>query len=71
MQLTIRIADEYAEKIARLADQMGLKKVDVTRLALRRVIDENFNDSPNKPYDRVKHLVGCAESGLNDLGRHH
>ncbi len=71
MQLTIRMPDEYNDKIEMLAERMGLKKSDVARLALRRFIEENLNDSKRTPYERAKHLLGTAESGIKDLGQRH
>lgn len=71
MQMTIRIPDEYKEKIRILAQRMGLKRSDIARLALRKFIDENINDDPSTPYEKVKGLIGTAESGVKDLGRRH
>ncbi len=71
MQLTIRMPDEYKEKIAALAEMMGLKKSDVARMALKTFIEENLDSSPRKPYEKTKHLLGIAESGVKDLGQRH
>jgi len=71
MQLTIRMSDEYKEKIEILAEKMGLKKSDVARLALRQFIDENMDNGERRPYERVKHLLGMTESGIKDLGQRH
>ena len=71
MQLTIRIPDEYKEKIERLSGHMGLKKSDIARLALRKFIDENFEQDQKTPYQKVKHLLGSVESGFKDLGQNH
>ncbi|MBW2000766.1 MAG: CopG family transcriptional regulator [Deltaproteobacteria bacterium] len=71
VQLTIRMPDEYKEKIDSLAKKMGLKKSDVARMALKHFIEENLGDDRNVPYARVKHLVGSAQSGIKDLGQRH
>ena len=71
MQFTIRIPDDYGEKIASLAHEMGLKKSDIARMALKQFIDENLKTGKNKPFEKVKHLLGSAESGIKDLGQHH
>jgi antitoxin component of RelBE/YafQ-DinJ toxin-antitoxin module len=71
MQLTIRLPQEYKEKIEILAERMGLKKSDIARLALKDFIDENLLADDRAPYDKVKHLVGTAESGVKDLGQRH
>jgi len=71
MQLTIRIPDEYKKKIEILSENMGLRRSDIARLALRKFIDENLSHEQATPYNKVKHLLGKAESGIKDLGRNH
>jgi predicted transcriptional regulator len=71
MQLTIRMPQEYNEKIEILAEKMGLKKSDIARLALKEFIEENIAVDDRAPYDKVKHLLGAAESGIKDLGQRH
>jgi len=71
MQLTVRVPNEYGEKIAVLAEMMGLKKSDIARLAMKQFIDENFNNTRTIPFQKVKHLLGTAESGIKDLGQRH
>ena len=70
MQLTIRMPDEHMGKIEYIAKKLGLKKSDVTRMAINKFLEE-FDDSITKPYDKVKHLLGVAESGISDLGQRH
>jgi predicted transcriptional regulator len=71
MQLTIRMPQDYKEKIEILAERMGLKKSDIARLALKDFIDGNLGADDKAPYDKVKHLLGSAESGIKDLGQRH
>jgi predicted DNA-binding protein len=71
MQLTIRMPDEYREKIEMVAKEMGLKKSDIARLALRRFIEEKTGNEQASPYQKVRHLLGTAESGIKDLGQRH
>jgi hypothetical protein len=71
MQVTIRMPDEYDERIKQLADAMGLKKSDIARLALRKFIDESLGQMQKKPYEKSKHLIGIASSGVADLGLNH
>jgi predicted transcriptional regulator len=71
MQLTIRMPQEYNEKIEILAEKMGLKRSDIARLALKEFIEENIAADDRVPYDKVKHLLGNAESGIKDLGQRH
>ena len=70
MQLTIRMPDEQMIKIEHIAKQMGLKKSDITRMALKDFI-EKYSDSTVKPFAKVKHLLGVVESGVPDLGQRH
>ncbi len=71
MQFTIRLPNEYGQKIAALAEKMGLKKSDVARLALKQFIEKNLADEQSTPYEKVQHLLGSAESGIKDLGQRH
>jgi hypothetical protein len=71
VQFTVRLPDEYDEKIKILSKQMGLKKSDIARLALKKYIEENLSRDPKSPYRKVRHLIGSAESGISDLGQRH
>ena len=71
MQLTIRMPDEYKKKIEALSENMGLKKSDIARLALRKFVDENLEHETETPYQKIKHLLGKTESGIKDLGQNH
>ena len=71
MQLTIRMPDEYKKKIEILSNNMGLKRSDIARLALRKFIDEHLIQDEETPYKKVKHLLGKTESGIKDLGQNH
>lgn len=71
MQLTVRMPDEYGEKIEALSRQFGVKKSDIVRMALRQFADERLAGEESTPFQRVRHLVGVAKSGIPDLGRRH
>jgi len=72
MQLTIRVSDDKIIKIKQIADILGLKKSDVTRMAINKFVDEfHSTGSEFGPYNKIKHLLGSAESGVNDLGQRH
>ncbi len=71
MQFTVRMTDEYDEKIALLADKMALKKSDIARLALKQFLEENLGRDQSTPFQKVKHLLGSAQSGIKDLGQRH
>lgn len=70
MQLTIRMPDDQMSKIEHIAKKLGLKKSDVTRMAIKKFIEE-YNDVTEKPFSKVKHLLGVVESGVSDLGQRH
>lgn len=70
MQLTIRMPDEQMTRIEYIAKKMGLKKSDITRMALKKFLEE-YSDTTVKPFAKVKHLLGVVESGVPDLGQHH
>jgi hypothetical protein len=70
MQMTIRIPDEDVSKIEHMALKMGLKKSDITRMAIKTFI-EKYDESETQPYTKVKSLLGIAESGIPDLGQNH
>jgi hypothetical protein len=71
MQLTIRMPDEHYYKIEMIAKKMGLKKSDITRIALKKYLDECEIRENLSPYEKAKHLIGIAESGITDLGKNH
>jgi len=71
MQLTVRLPDEYKDKIDMLVDKMGLKRSDIIRIALKQFIEENLRRDQRKPYEKVNALLGIVESGIDDLGHHH
>jgi Arc/MetJ-type ribon-helix-helix transcriptional regulator len=71
MQLTVRMPDEYTEKLNGLSKKMGLKRSDVVRLALKRFLDEDSKEIDPSPFQKVKSILGVGQSGIKDLGQHH
>ncbi|MDY6854707.1 MAG: hypothetical protein SWO11_08350 [Thermodesulfobacteriota bacterium] len=72
MKLTIRILDEQMLRIEQIASQLGLKKSDVTRMVINKFVEDfHCGRSETKPYKRIIHLLGVAESGITDLGQRH
>jgi len=70
-QVTIRMPSEYLSKIEQIARSTGLKKSDITRMAIRKFIEE-YNENKNTDlYRRANRLIGVVESGISDLGQHH
>ena len=70
-QITIRMNEEDLSRIEHIAKLTGLKKSDITRLAIRKFVDEYKPEDGTPIYDKVKHLVGVVESGVRDLGLNH
>ena len=54
MQLTIRMPDEHYYQIEKLAEQMGLKKSDVARMAIKIYINNSELYDEITPYKRAK-----------------
>ena len=70
-QLTIRIPEEYFSKIEQLAKSCGLKKSDVSWMAIQKFLKEYSNEEEADLYSRAKRLIGVVESGISDLGQNH
>ena len=71
MQLTVRMPDEYAEKLDVLSKTMGLRRSDVIRLAVKRFLDEESKGTEPSPFQKVKRILGVGQSGIKDLGQRH
>jgi metal-responsive CopG/Arc/MetJ family transcriptional regulator len=71
MQLTVRIPDDYTEKLDQLTKKMGLKRSDIIRLALKQFFEEGYEKDNRTPSQKVSHLFGIVESGIKDLGQRH
>ncbi len=71
MQLTVRMPDDYTAKLDNLSNKLGLKRSDIVRLALKQFLGEDSEKNPKAPFQRVRHLLGLAESGVKDLGQSH
>lgn len=70
-QLTIRMPEEYIKKVQEIAKSSGLKKSDITRMAIKKFIDDYNQDKEVKPYSKAQRLIGVVESGIPDLGMNH
>jgi hypothetical protein len=69
-QLTVRLPHGLARRLAAEARRLGLKRADLARMAIQRLLDERPVPD-DTPYDRVKSLLGRVASGVPDLGEHH
>ena len=70
-QLTIRMPEEFFSKIEQIAKASGLKKSDVTRMAIRKFLEEYSSEEDVNLYSKAKRLIGVVESGIPDLGQNH
>ena len=70
-QLTIRVPSEYFAGIEKIANSTGLKKSDITRMAIKKYIEENTAEKEINVYGKAKKLIGVVESGISDLGKNH
>lgn len=70
-QITIRMPEEYFSKIEQIAKLSGLKKSDVTRMAIRKFIEEYSSEREADLYSKAKRLIGVVESGISNLGQNH
>ena len=67
-QLTIRMPEEYFYKIEQIAKSSNLKKSDITRMTIRKFLEEYSSDEKVDLYSKAKCLIGVVESGISDLG---
>jgi metal-responsive CopG/Arc/MetJ family transcriptional regulator len=70
-QLTIRIPEKYFSKMEQIAKSSGLKKSDISRMAIQKFLKEYNNDQEKDLYNKAKRLIGVVESGIPDLGQNH
>ena len=70
-QLTIRVPDEYMAGIEKIATGTGLKKSDITRMAIKKYIEDYAAEKEINNYGRAKDLIGVVASGISDLGKNH
>ena len=64
-QLTVRLPADLTSKIKEKARRMRLKKADIVRQALVAYLEGP--EETDRPYDRVKHLIGSVHSSIKDL----
>lgn len=71
-QLTVRLPEDLEERLTAYAGRLRLKRSQVLRMALERFFSDGAPpNEPTGPYERVRDLVGCLESGVPDLGTSH
>jgi metal-responsive CopG/Arc/MetJ family transcriptional regulator len=70
-QLTIRMPEKFLFKIEQIAKASGLKKSDITRMAIQKFLNEYSSEEEADLYSKAKRLIGVVESGISDLGQNH
>jgi metal-responsive CopG/Arc/MetJ family transcriptional regulator len=70
-QLTIRMPEKFIFKIEQIAKASGLKKSDITRMAIRKFLEDYSSEEDADLYSKAKHLISVVESGIPDLGQNH
>lgn len=71
-QITVRLTPELEQRVDQLAERLSLRRSDIVRMALVRFLAESDESPPpDRPYDRVKHLLGSVASNRPDLGENH
>jgi len=63
--------EEYLADIEKIAASTGLKKSDITRMAIKKYIEDYTVQKEISHYGRAKDLIGVVESGISDLGKNH
>jgi hypothetical protein len=71
MQITIRMPDEYANKLNKLSKETGTQRSDIIRLAIKQFLEGTHEIGRLPPYSKVSHFLGIVESDVNDLGQSH
>ena len=70
-QLTIRLSSNLEQGLEALSNRFHQKRSEIVRHALERFIaEETITDAPS-PWQKVQHLAGVIETGVNDLGEAH
>lgn len=64
-QISVRLPEELAAKLARTAGARGVDRSDVVRDALRLYLEGT--DEAGRPWDRIGELAGAARGGPSDL----
>ena len=70
-QLTIRLNSELEQGLETLSHRFHQKRSQIVRHALERFITEETITEDPSPWQKVQHLAGSIETGVNDLGQAH
>lgn len=70
-QITVRVPQELAQVLDRLAAQRGIGRSELVREALRAYVEGPAVNESERPFDRVRDLAGTLYGGPPDLGARH
>ena len=70
-QLTIRLNDKLEQGLEALSQRFHQKRSEIVRHALERFIAEEVLTEDPSPWQKVQHLAGVVETGVDDLGESH
>jgi predicted transcriptional regulator len=68
-QLTFRLSKAIAGDLSRIAARRGLQRSDLLRQVVEQMVAEEAQASSH--FERVKDLIGAANTGQPDLGSEH
>ena len=68
-QITVRVGEDLKQALDEAARRMHRKPSDVVRLALAAFLGTGTDG--RRPADRVQHLLGALNSGVQDLAERH
>ena len=71
--LTIRIDDEIKEKLEKSAKELSISKGAIIRIAIKNfLLNKSVSEQETRfDYEKIKHLIGSVDSGIDDLGSNH
>ena len=67
---SLRLPDDLAGSLEEASERLKLRPSELIRAALRDFLRE-LPPLHGKPVERVRHLIGCVESGIPDLAERH
>lgn len=70
-QITVRLPQDLAQALERLAAERGIGRSELLRQALRAYLEGPTTAETERPFDRVRDLAGFVYGGPPDLGASH
>ncbi|MBW2039240.1 MAG: ribbon-helix-helix domain-containing protein [Deltaproteobacteria bacterium] len=71
VQLTVRLPHELNARLKEMAERVGLKRSDLVRMAIQRLLAGPEGMGDDRPYEKVQDLIGVIATGVADLGERH